>query len=131
MSTKFVQDLLVARPTALATHQIVAIGSSSLDKATKFTQTVFADAPSSDAVAKPRLYADYQGVYDDADVDIVYVGTPHALHKENCLDAIARGKHLLCEKPFTINEKDAREVVERAREKGVYVLEGELDVLFV
>ena len=55
------------------------------------------------------------------------LGTPHSVHKKNCLDAIAAGKHVLCERPFTINEKETQEVVDAVRRKGVYVMEGKLD----
>lgn len=71
----------------------------------------------------PTIYASYQEVYADPNVDCVYIGTPHSFHKQNCLDAIAAGKNVLCEKAFTINAREAREVFEAARQKGVYVHE--------
>lgn len=119
----FVQDLLAARPDAPAKHTIVALGSSSLEKGNVFVDKVWEKTPEQ---PRPQVYADYQGVYNDPNVDIVYVGTPHSLHKKNCLDAIAAGKHVLCEKPFTINEKEAQEVVDAAKRKGVFIMEGEL-----
>lgn len=130
MSQKFVTDLLVPRPNAKATHEIVAIGSSSLAKAEKFVADVITPSLSSSTssqqgkAATPKLYDDYKGVYANADVDIVYVGTPHSLHMRNCLDAIEMGKNVLCEKPFAINAREAEEVVSAARRKGVYVMEG-------
>lgn len=128
MSQKFVTDLLVSRPDAKATHEIVAIGSSSLSKAEKFVSDIItASSPSQ----KPELYDNYEGVYDNANVDIVYVGTPHSLHKQNCLDAIERGKNVLCEKPFAINAREAEEVVTKARQKGVYIMEGEFLALYL
>ena len=116
----FVTDLLVDRLDALAEHSIAAIGSSSMAKGESFVGKFWKDSNYS----KPAVYEDYRGVYEDHNVDIVYVGTPHALHKQNCLDAIAAGKHVLCEKPLTINEKDAIEVVVAARQKGVFLMEG-------
>lgn len=116
----FVQDLLVVRPDAPARHTIVALGSSSHEKGNAFVGKLWESAPEQ---PRPQVYADYQGVYNDPNVDIVYVGTPHSLHKKNCLDAIAAGKHVLCEKPFTINEKEAQEVVDAAKRKGVFVME--------
>lgn len=53
----------------------------------------------------------------------VYIGTPHSFHKQNCLDAIKAGKNVLCEKPFTMNAKEAEEVFAAAKEKGVFVME--------
>jgi len=73
--------------------------------------------------ASPTLYASYEAVYADENVDCVYIGTPHAFHKKNCLDAIAAGKNVLCEKAFTLNAREAKEVVDAARQKGVYLHE--------
>jgi len=71
----------------------------------------------------PKLYDSYESVYNDPDVDVVYIGTPHAFHKQNMLDAIAAGKNVLCEKAFTINAAEAKEVLEAAKAKNVYVHE--------
>ena len=120
----FTQDLLATRPDSPASHTIAAVGSSSLEKGSAFVDKVWEKTP---AQPRPKVYADYHGVYNDPNVDVVYVGTPHSLHKKNCLDAIAAGKHVLCEKPFTINEKEAQEVVDAARRKGVFVMEGMFD----
>lgn len=73
--------------------------------------------------SSPKLYDEYEKVYADPDVDVVYIGTPHSFHKKNMLDAIAAGKNILCEKAFTINAQEAREVFEAAKAKNVYVHE--------
>jgi predicted dehydrogenase len=75
------------------------------------------------AVPTPNIYASYEGVFQDATVDVVYIGTPHAFHKKNCLDAIATGKHILCEKAFTITAREAEEVFTAASAKNVYIME--------
>lgn len=72
---------------------------------------------------QPTMYGSYREVYDDPNVDCVYIGTPHSFHKQNCLDAIAAGKNVLCEKPFTMNTKEAEEVFAAAKQKNVYVME--------
>ena len=72
---------------------------------------------------QPALYSSYQEVYDDAQVDCVYIGTPHSLHRQNCLDAIQAGKNLLCEKPLALNAREAEQIFTAAREKGVFVME--------
>jgi predicted dehydrogenase len=123
ISTMFTQDLLAPRSDTKAKHTIVALGSSSIEKGNAFVEKVWTKAPDQ---PRPKVYADYHGVYNDPNVDIVYVGTPHSLHKLNCLDAIAAGKHVLCEKPFTINAKEAQEVADAAKAKGVYIMEGVL-----
>ncbi|KAH7384710.1 hypothetical protein BKA64DRAFT_711830 [Cadophora sp. MPI-SDFR-AT-0126] len=115
----FVKDLLVSK-TGSTNHILAALGSSSLDKGNAFVEKLWAG---DHGQSKPVVYTDYHGVYNDESVDIVYVGTPHSLHKMNCLDAIAAGKHVLCEKPFTINAKEAQEVIDAAKAKGVFVME--------
>ncbi|KAI8668918.1 GFO-IDH-MocA domain-containing protein [Fusarium keratoplasticum] len=118
ISSWFVEDLSLQRDNARATHHIQAIGSSSVEKGTKFVET---NLPNQ--TPAPTVYGSYEQTYKDPNVDIIYIGTPHAFHKQNCLDAIAQGKHVLCEKAFTLNARDAREVFEAAKQKGVFVME--------
>lgn len=72
----------------------------------------------------PKRYARYDAVLADPEVQIVYIATPHSLHAENALAAIRAGKHVLCEKPFTLNASQAEQVVDAARTQGVFVMEG-------
>ncbi|KAL7756840.1 hypothetical protein ACKLNR_013833 [Fusarium oxysporum f. sp. zingiberi] len=116
ISAWFVADLVVQRDDAKVHHIIQAIGSSSAQKGRDFAKK---HCPHQ----KPTIYSSYQEVYADPDVECVYIGTPHSFHKQNCLDAIAADKNILCEKPFTINAKEAKEVFRAAKEKGVYVAE--------
>ena len=64
-----------------------------------------------------------QALVADPEVDAVYVATPHPLHAENALAAIEAGKHVLVEKPFTMNAAEAASVVEAARAAGVFCME--------
>jgi predicted dehydrogenase len=116
ISSWFVQDLAIKRSDVKARHIIQAIGSSSLERGNSFVDKY---APGT----SPKVYGSYEGVYKDPEVDIVYIGTPHAFHKQNCLDAISHGKHVLCEKAFTLNAKEAREVFSAAKAKGVFIME--------
>lgn len=116
ISSWFVKDLVLDRPDAKARHIIKAIGSSSQEKGQTFSQQY---CPKE----SPTIYGSYEEVYADPSVDIVYIGTPHAFHARNCLDAIAHGKHVLCEKAFTLNASQAREVFAAAKERGVFVME--------
>lgn len=116
ISSWFVEDLILDRPNKVANHIIQAIGGSSLQKA----QVFFEKYPSGNTVS---VYGSYKELYEDPNVDIVYIGTPHALHKTNCLDAIRAGKHVLCEKAFTLNSAEAEEVIAEAERQGVFVME--------
>ncbi|KAM0502290.1 hypothetical protein ACHAP8_003828 [Fusarium lateritium] len=117
ISSWFIADLNIDRKDAKATHIIQAIGSSSVEKGKKFVQEHLPNASQ-----PPTVYGSYQEAYQDPDVDIIYIGTPHGFHKKNCLDAIAHGKNILCEKAFTLNAKEAREVFEAAKAKGVFIM---------
>ena len=71
----------------------------------------------------PRRYDSYQALVNDADVDAVYVSTPHTGHRDGCLLAIEAEKAVLCEKPFTVNAAQAREIIAVARRRNVFVME--------
>jgi predicted dehydrogenase len=71
-----------------------------------------------------RQHASYQALVEDPEVDAVYVATPHPMHLEPALAAIAAGKAVLVEKAFTMNGADARRLVQAARDAGVFLMEG-------
>lgn len=71
----------------------------------------------------PRAYGDWAGLVADEEVDVVYVATPHSAHREAAALALEAGKHVLCEKAFTLNEREARELVKLARDRGVFLME--------
>ncbi|KAF2658596.1 NAD(P)-binding protein [Lophiostoma macrostomum CBS 122681] len=120
ISSWFVADLIIEREDTApeANHIIQAVGSSSLDKGKAFVaQHLPTVSPA------PTIYGSYEGVYADPNVEVVYIGTPHAFHKKNCLDAISHGKNILCEKAFTLNASETKEVLDAAKAKGVFVME--------
>ena len=59
----------------------------------------------------------------DPDVDVIYVATPHPMHHDDAILALRAGKHVLVEKPFTMNAAEAREIVRVAREHGLFAME--------
>jgi predicted dehydrogenase len=62
----------------------------------------------------PTVYASYRELIEAADLDAVYVPLPNGLHAQWTLAALAAGKHVLCEKPFTANAAEAERVAEAA-----------------
>ncbi|MET0783124.1 MAG: Gfo/Idh/MocA family oxidoreductase [Leifsonia flava] len=71
----------------------------------------------------PNAHPSYAALVADPEVDVIYVSTPHPFHAEHATLALEAGKHVLVEKPFTLNAAEARQVVDLATEKGLVVLE--------
>ncbi|HNT75370.1 MAG TPA: Gfo/Idh/MocA family oxidoreductase, partial [Anaerolineae bacterium] len=68
-------------------------------------------------------HASYEALAADPDVDVIYVSTPHPLHCENTLLCLDAGKAVLCEKPFAINAAQAQLMIDRARAKGLFLMD--------
>lgn len=71
----------------------------------------------------PTAYGSYEAVLDDPAVDAVYIGTPNSLHYPLAMEALRRGKHVLCEKAFALNRAQAAGMIALAREKGLFLME--------
>ena len=66
----------------------------------------------------PHRHASYEGLAADPDVDVVYVASPHSRHEADTLLFLEAAKHVLCEKPFALNERQARRMVDAAASDG-------------
>ena len=71
----------------------------------------------------PHVAASYQAVIEHPEVDAVYNPLPNGLHARWTIAALAAGKHVLCEKPFTANAAEAEEVAAAAEGSGLVVME--------
>ncbi|KAI2631926.1 NAD(P)-binding protein [Hypoxylon sp. NC1633] len=116
----FTKDLLTnpaSRDVHDVAHKLVAVASSSSkDSAVSFLEKV--KAPEG-----VKTYGSYAELVDDPDVEIVYVATPHSHHFQNTMLALEAGKHVLCEKAFTVNAAQARKLVETAKAKNLFLME--------
>jgi predicted dehydrogenase len=106
---KFAQDLVKVEDAA-----ITAVASRSMDKARVFGKEFNA----------ANVYGSYDELMMDPDVDIIYIATPHSKHYELTMQCLHYGKAVLCEKPIAINARQAKEMVELAREKQLFLMEG-------
>jgi predicted dehydrogenase len=95
------------------TGKLAAVGSRSQASADRFTAEY--------RVA--QSHGSYEALLADSQVQAVYIATPHSLHAEWCLKTAAAGKHILCEKPLTLNHAEALLVVEAARNHDVFLME--------
>jgi predicted dehydrogenase len=103
----------------LADAQLYAVSSRAQETADNFAETYgFAKGYGDDGGEHG-----YQRLLADDSVDVVYVATPHAQHHQIVLAALNAGKHVLCEKAFTVNAREASELIEMARRKNLFLME--------
>ena len=107
IAASFVQDL------QLHGHKVVAVGSRRLESAERFAKQF--------GIA--RAHGSYEGLVADPQLEAIYVATPHAMHAANAKLALHHGKHVLIEKPFTINANEAAEVIDLAAQRNLIVME--------
>ncbi len=93
--------------------EIYAIGSRSAERAGSFARQYGA----------AKSYGSYIELAGDEDVDIIYIASPHPVHYENALMCLEHGKAVLCEKPFTMNLRQLRHLVDTARTNRVFLME--------
>nr|WP_314542049.1 Gfo/Idh/MocA family oxidoreductase [uncultured Massilia sp.] len=91
---------------------LAGVGSRTLDGAQAFAAQFGGTA-----------YGSYEALVQADDVDLVYVGTPHPMHYENVRMALEAGKGVLCEKAFTVNRRQAEELVALACDKKLFLME--------
>jgi len=108
IARKFAQAL-----AELENAELQAVGSRSAQRAEQFGEEF----------AVPRRYGSYAGLVADEQVDVIYVATPHPMHKSRTLLALEAGKAVLCEKPLAVNAAEAREMVRLARDRGLFLME--------
>ncbi len=92
----------------------LAVASRSLEKAHAFAAEF----------RLPRAYQGLDALLADPDVEAVYITSPHQAHAGDTLRALMAGKHVLCEKPFSVNAREAEDMVDLAREKRLFLMEG-------
>jgi len=93
--------------------EVVAVGARSADSASEFAKKY----------KIPNSYGSYKQVAEDKNVEVVYVSTIHPSHFECCRLALSNGKHVLCEKPLTLNAKEAHELADLAKKNNCYFQE--------
>lgn len=70
-----------------------------------------------------RAYGEWGALAEDADIDVVYVATPHSAHRAAAGLCLEAGRNVLCEKAFTLNAREAEELIGLARERGSFLME--------
>ncbi|MHA7987349.1 Gfo/Idh/MocA family protein [Rathayibacter sp. CAU 1779] len=94
-------------------HELVAVGSRARETADAFA----------DEFGIPTAHPSYEELVADDDVDVVYVASIHPEHAAHAELALSAGKHVLVEKPFTLNAPQARRIVELAADRNLLIME--------
>jgi len=108
IANKFAQDLITI-PDA----KLYAVASRSQEKADGFASKYNAT----------KAYSSYEDLAKDPNVDAVYIATPHVLHKENTLLCLEHGIAVLCEKPFAMDAEEVNQMIAKAKENNVLLME--------
>lgn len=116
MATGTIAEKFAGTVAAMSSEgeSLAAVGSRDKERARAFA----------DKFGIEKAYGSYDELAANPNVDAVYIATPNNLHFENTMMCLAAGKHVLCEKPFTINARDAEMLYKTADEKGLFVMEG-------
>ncbi len=106
---KFARDLAMVDGVVLQ-----AVGSRSLDKSSAFAK----------AYQVKYHYDSYEDCMNNAEIDVIYIATPHVFHHSLTIKCLEAGKAVICEKPMGMNRQQVQEMVDLAREKNLFLMEG-------
>lgn len=95
-------------------HEVTAVAARSLQRSQEFAKKY----------SIPHAYGSYEELSTDANIDVVYIGAINSEHHRLCLMMLNAGKHVVCEKPVTLNSKQLQQVLKLAKEKELFFLEG-------
>ncbi len=105
---KFANDLKLVQNA-----EITAVASRNIDNALAFKSEYSAS----------YAFGSYEELFQNKEVDVVYIATPHTSHKEWSIKAMDQGKHVLCEKPMGMNRADIEELISVAKRNRVFLME--------
>jgi len=94
-------------------HKVQAVAARNIENAKKFAETH----------GVPKYYSDYESLFSDKDVDVIYVGSINSAHEDAVMAALEAGKPVLCEKVLGVNAKETARMIQKAKEKGLFLME--------
>lgn len=113
LGTSFISEVMANAIQEAGDSQVVAIGSRSADVGNAYARQF----------SIPKVYTDHQQLLNDPEIDAIYIGLPNHLHKEWIIRCAQAGKHILCEKPFTLSAQEAEEALTVVKQCGVFCME--------
>lgn len=105
---KFADDIQL-----IENAELIAVGSRSLSNAESFGKKYNV----------PYMHGSYEELVSNPQVDVIYIASPHAQHHEHTLLCINHNKAVLCEKAFAINSAQAKEMIDAARHRKIFLME--------
>lgn len=93
--------------------ELYAVGAREKKRAEEFAQKYGIE----------KSYGSYEELVKDENIDLIYIATPHSHHYQHAKLCIENGRNILCEKAFTVNEEQARELFRLAKEKNIFITE--------
>ena len=106
---KFVHDLLLVENAVLQ-----GVASRDAAKALSFAEKYGALS----------AHEGYDALANDPEIDIIYIATPHIFHFEHTMLCLKAGKAVLCEKPMAMNAKEAKTMIDEAKKRNLFLMEG-------
>lgn len=96
-----------------AGKKVYAVGNRTQEKAVAFAEKYEIE----------KVYDDFHEMFEDDEVDVIYITTPHNTHIDFMMKALSNGKHVLCEKAITLNSQELEKTANLAKEKNVVLAE--------
>lgn len=93
--------------------EVYAVAARDLERAKSFAEQFDA----------PKAYGSYEELMEDEQVDLIYIATPNHLHYTHAMECLKHKKPVLMEKPFTLNQNQARTLMDYAQMHGVFLAE--------
>jgi D-xylose 1-dehydrogenase (NADP+, D-xylono-1,5-lactone-forming) len=114
LGTGGINERFLAHVREAPNAEFVAVGSRTVERARAFASRHSLE----------RAHGSYEALLADPDVDVVYICLPNGLHHEWTIQALAAGKHVLCEKPYSRHPGDVVEAFDAAEAAGLQLMEG-------
>lgn len=108
IASQFAADL-----SLLKDAELTAVASRDINKGKEFAEKFNAQ----------KVYDSYDLIFEDSEVEIIYIATPHNSHAELSIKALENGKHVLCEKPMALSYKDAQRMIEASKKHNRFFME--------
>ncbi|PXY38963.1 gfo/Idh/MocA family oxidoreductase [Flavobacterium cheongpyeongense] len=93
--------------------ELYAVASRDITKANEFAKKYDCN----------KYYGSYNDLFEDDNIDVVYIATPHNSHTELSILAMKNGKHVLCEKPLSLSYSDAFNMIEASKKYNKFFME--------